>query len=243
MELLIIFFISVCASFIGAQVGSGGTILIPFLIFFGLPAPSAIAAHKTASLFGDIAALRKYAQDNMVKWRLGFSLASLEIVGSAIGASLLLSIDPEFVARTLGFVILIPIPFLFISNVGLKNQKRSKLTLGIGSAIYFLLTIWSGVFHAGALTLFIYLLATFFGLTFIQAKATKIIPSYFGRITAIIIYIYGGIMNWTFIIPITIGYMIGSHLGASFALTKGNRWVRALLVIVVSASSVKLILF
>lgn len=238
-----VFLIGICASFIGAQVGSGGAIVIPSLIFLGLPPQVAIATHKLAGIFSSLTAIRKFSHAKVIQWRAIMPLTILKVTGALIAARILLSMDTEILSRLIGFVILIPLPFLLISHVGLKRVKTTRNRRIIGFILYFLISTWTGIFSPGGLTLVLYLFVLFFGFTFIEAAATQKIPSFIGNITITIIFIHAGIVNWSYGIPLVVGYIIGSYLGVSFALYKGNLWVRRLLITVVIISSIKLLFF
>ncbi|MBU0458732.1 sulfite exporter TauE/SafE family protein [Patescibacteria group bacterium] len=240
---IVCFVVGICASFVGSQVGGGGAITIPALIMLGLPSHSAIAVHRLATIFGVAPSIRNYSKAKKVLWKYTVPFMILYLVGGVIGAKIMLEINEQVLSRAIGFVILIPLFFLFFGDFGIKNKKTSKKLRIVGYIITFLISVWSGVFPAGGLTLTLYVLVFFFGMTFMEGKATMIVPKILARLVVVGIFIYEGIVVWSYGIPLGIGYVIGSHLGSKTAIEKGDKWVRALLAFVVSALATKLIFF
>ncbi len=240
---ILAFIVGICGSFVGSQVGSSGSIIIPSMIFLGASPHSAIAVHRLSTLVSSLTALRNYSKANKVKWKYTIPFMIIFLVGGIIGAKIMLGINAQVLSKAVGFVILIPLFFLFFDDFGVKHKKTSKLMHMTGYPFLFLISIWSGIFPPGGLTLTLYILVFFFGLTLIEGKATMIFPKLLSRVVVIGIFIYEGIMIWQFAIPLAIGAIIGSHIGSKTAIKGGDKWVRLLLAFVVSALATKLIFF
>jgi uncharacterized protein len=242
-KMILIFGAGTFASFIGSQVGGGSSIIIPMLIFFGIPPHAAVATNKLAALCGSSTSAYKFFKAKKIIWKYVLPLAVINVIGSLIGVRIFFEIDSDLLGKLVGVVILLPLPFLFKKKLGLERRNVPKYMIYIGAVLYFLLTIWSGVFTPGSLTLMLYLLISFLGLTFVEAAATHKIPSIASRITLVTIFLFAGLVDFRFGIPLFASYIFGSYLGASFAIKKGNVWVRGLLAVVVVLSSVKLLFF
>jgi len=217
---ILTFIVGMCASFVGSQVGSGGSITIPSMIVLGLPSHSAIAAHRVATLFGVIPSFRNYSKAKKIKWEYTVSFMILFLIGGVTGAKIMLEINEQFLGKAIGFVILIPLFFLFFNDFGIKNRKASHAMKTAGYFLTFLISVWSGIFPSGGMTLTMYVLVFFFGLTFIEGKATMILPKVLSRIVVITIFIIEGIVVWSYAIPLGLGYIIGAHVGSKTAIKK-----------------------
>ncbi|MDP7247105.1 MAG: sulfite exporter TauE/SafE family protein [Candidatus Peribacteraceae bacterium] len=240
---ILAFIVGMCASFVGSQVGGGGSISIPSMILLGLPSHSAIAVHRVATLFGAAPSLRNYSKAGKIKWEYTVPFMIIFLLGGVTGAEMMLSIDADILKKGLGIAIMLPLFFLFNSEFGIKNKITSHKKKLIGYFCVFIISIWSGIFPGGGMTLTMYVLVFFFGFTFIESKATMIVPKILSRVVVMIIFILEGIVVWSYAIPLGLGYIIGAHIGSKTAIKKGDKWVRVLLAFVVSALSVKLIFF
>lgn len=144
MELLIlvaIFFIGILGSFIGAQVGSGGLITIPFLIFVGLPPQVAIATNRFGSLGLRFGAIYTYWRAKKIRWEYVVPLTIFGFFGAILGSFLLLRIDTEILSRIIGIGILIPLPFLFMKDFGISKKQIPGWFLKLSYPLYFIISL------------------------------------------------------------------------------------------------------
>lgn len=243
-QIILTFIIGVLASFIGAIVGSGGLISIPFLMFLGLPPQIAIATNKFGAVGLSIGSITKFKKEKKIIWKYILPFSILAIIGGIIGAKLLINIDEDYLSKIVGLILLILLPFIFLKkDLGIKNKKPSKQMKIIGSIIYFLLMIFGGFFGGGAGALIITTLIYFFGFKIIEANATDMVPWFILSLISLIIFMIYGIVNYFLGISLFIGMLVGGYLGAHIAVKKGDKWVKSLFVILVIISSIKIFFF
>ena len=104
------------------------------------------------------------------------------------------------------------------------------------------ISIWGTIMSPGAGVVALIIMVLFWGMSFIKAKATTIIAGIPSSIYATWFMWTHGFVDREIFIPLLIGYVVGAWLGASFALKKGNRWLKKLIIVVTIASLVKIIL-
>lgn len=241
---ILVFILAFLASFVGSMVGSGGLLVIPFLIFFGLPPQVAIATNKLGSLGLSIGAFLKYSKEKKIDWRYVLLFSLIGLISAYAGANFLLRIDKELLTRSIGFIILLLLPIIFIKKkTGVKKTKVSTSRKTIGYVLYFLAMIWGAFFGGGGGTLVIYILMIFFGFKIIEASATNMIPWFLMSLFSVIIFAINGIVNFVYGTILIVGMLTGGYFGAHTAVRKGDRWVKVLFAAIVVASAVKLIFF
>ena len=98
------------------------------------------------------------------------------------------------------------------------------------------------MFGAGAGILFVYVLVYMFGMRVVQANATCTVIAFVGSSVALVSYIRSGNVVFHLAVPLIVGSLIGGYIGANTALTKGSVWVKWVLVVVITLSSLKLLL-
>ena len=216
---------------------------MPFLIFLGLPPHFAIGTHRLATVFGSIVSIRKYLKSGKIIWKYVITFTLLSVIIGILGVQVLFSVNAEIASNIVGVGVLLPLPLLFLKEIGIKQRSISSTATLIGYVLYALLSFWGGMFGPGSKTMFLYLLTFVFGFTFIQALATRVIPAFFSRIVIFLLFANAGMVNWTYGFFLVLGYIVGCHIGVDVALRKGNEWIRLLLTVVVVLSSLKLILF
>ena len=66
--------------------GGGGLIVIPALLFAGVPPLYALGTNKLQSVFGTAVALRNYSRSGLVEWRPNRLTVVLVFIGAVAGA-------------------------------------------------------------------------------------------------------------------------------------------------------------
>ena len=118
------FVVSFLSSFIGTNVGGGGLILVPTLIFLGLPPQVAIGTSRIGALASVSTGIFQFHRGGKVDYRIGLPLMFFSIAGSYIGSNTLLTIPTELLEKLLGLcIILILIVVLFQKNYGVHVTR------------------------------------------------------------------------------------------------------------------------
>jgi len=76
LSLFLIFIAGVGASSFGTLIGGAGLLIIPFLIFLGLPVTSAIGTHKAGVLGLTIAGWYEFDKKHEINYKIGWNVFS-----------------------------------------------------------------------------------------------------------------------------------------------------------------------
>lgn len=248
MDLIIalqIFIIGFASSFIGSMAGGGGGLIsMPFLIFLGLPPSAAVATNRFGTTGMGASSAYRFYKDKKIVFKYVLPLCAISIVGSVIGANILLKIDEDILGRIMGLILLSMLPVMFLkSDLGMKDKVVTRLSKVFAYGGYFLLAIYDGFFGAGAGLISLFLLASLLGITYVEANATDKIPWFLNTIISTAIFAAYGLINYLFGFILLAGMIAGGYLGAATAVKKGNKFVRLVFCLVVVASAIKLLLF
>ena len=240
--LFLVFLIGVAAAVVGAMVGGGSLLSIPFLIFVGLPPQVAIATDRFAGLGAAVTSFYRFWKAGRIVWRLVPVLAVASLAGSLIGASILLNADADALHEAVGFLVLALLPVLFLKpNAGLAEITVSRRRRTLGLMLYFLIQVLAGFFGGGTGTLIFYTLMLFFGVTIIQVAATQVVPFMVLTLSSLTLFAAGGIIDYRIGLVLMAGTAVGGYLGAHIAIRSGEVWVRRLFALVVLASGARLL--
>lgn len=232
------------AGFLGAVTGGGGLLSIPALIFIGLPVDVAIATNRFSAFGIMMAALPRYYVAKKIDWKIAAKLVPIAILGGFVGSKTLTHINTQLLSVLVGVLLLLMIPVVLLnSNMGLKQASKGKKMTVLGHAVFFLVMIYGGFFGGGVGMFAIYTLIYFLGITYIEANATNFVPWTFLSVTALLIFLLHGLVNFELGIPMMVGMYIGGALGAKTILKRGNAWARVIFVAMAAASSIKLLFF
>lgn len=244
--LLLIIIVGVFIGIISVTSGSSSLITIPFLMSLGLDPQVAIATNRFSILSSFISGGIKYRKLGLIKyrkWIIGLSLITL--IGSLIGVSILLKIDKSILKLITIILLVISLVIVIASDYfsSTTKNKNNKAKLNFLNIFFtFALGIYSGFFGTGFGTFTILSMVYLYGFSFLESTAIMTVLNFFAIISSVLIFAYQGIIDYSFGIPLFLSIAVGGYIGASFAITKGNVWIKKLFIIVASILIIKLIL-
>ncbi len=255
MILLLIFAVGLVAGFVDAIAGGGGLIMLPGLLFTGLPVGSAIATNKLCGTFGALTSTLKFAQSKQIDWRACIAMGIPAIIGAYLGSR---SIDrlPSDWAEPLviGLMTAITLFVVFKPGFGLKqdiqkdaifsSQQPKSLSLqrlfaGIvaGGVIGF----HDGFFGPGTGIFLVFALLSLWSLDFLRGTGTTKAINLMTNLTALITFAAAGNIDYSKGICGALGVGLGSLIGATFATRKGAKIIKPIFITVTVALIVKLL--
>jgi uncharacterized membrane protein YfcA len=245
VKLFAIFFVGLGSSFIGTLVGGSSLINIPVLIFLGLSPHSAIATDRMGITGIGISGLYKFHQKGLVNYRIGLVIGIPVLVGSFIGANLVLQISPSVLKKVIVLITVSVLALLVMQpKLGVRKAQRSLETRDfvVGMFLSLLVGLYGGFYGAGAATFVIYILIFVFGQTFLESAGTMKIGSIAMTATATLTFAYHGVIHYPLAIAMFMGSFIGSFVGAHYSDRIGDVWLKRLFIGVVLIVAIKLLI-
>lgn len=244
LEIVIPFLVGAASSWYGSQVGGGGILFLSYLLWMGIPPQMAMGTHRSVILAGRFASTTKFIRSGQVPWKFLGPLMVLYMAGVYVGTQIFLTLSTSAVDIVVIIGLILPLlAIVFKKNIGEIDHKPSKILLGLGAVGMFFVSLWGGVMSAGAGVLALVVLSLFWGLSFVKAKALTTLAGIPSSIYATWFMFHHGFVDIQQFWPAAVGYLVGAWFGASFAIAKGNEWMKKLIVIVTLASLVKVIFF
>jgi len=244
IDLFIIFVVGIITASFGTLVGGMSLITIPTLIFLGLPPLIAIGTNRFGVLGLLIAGWYKFDRKGMIDYKIAFIVAIPGILGSVVGANLVLQIDEDILTKVIAiitfviFIIIVVKPKLGVQKTKLTIKSHEYL---IGIILSFFLGIYVGFYGGAAGTFLSYILILLFGQTFLESAGTRKIANFSSAGIATAIFALSGGINYTVGLVLFVGSFVGSYIGAHYSDKIGNIWIKRLFYVVVSAMIIKLI--
>lgn len=246
--MLNILFLSIAGflgGFVGAQVGSGAMITLPALLFVGLSPVLAIGTNMLPSWATNVVAFVKYLRSGriIIKSQTA-SLAVVAFVGSLIGAQLLIGIDKKLLSKIVAFFFVALIIFMLKKpavNPEKSKRKISQRYIDVAAILAFIVGIYGGFFTVAVTTLFIFILVYLLGKDLLESSAESVFIVSIVLSVALLTFVKMGNIDYHFAIPLTVGSIIGSWVGAATALKFGEKWIKFLLTLTIMVIIVKLI--
>jgi uncharacterized membrane protein YfcA len=220
-------------------------ITIPALNFIGFSPQTAIGTNSFGMTGMNMAGWYKFHDKKMINYEIGFVVGIPILLGSILGATLVLQINEVILKKVIAVLTLLTMIFIsFKPNMGI--QKVTHTIRGyeyfIGVIISCFLGIYTGFYGAVAGTFLAYFLILMFRQTFLESAATRKIPFTFSCIMATIIFAINDLIIYSMGIALFVSTSAGAYIGAHYSDRIGNVWIRRLFLIAVLLMSIKLLL-
>ena len=233
------------AGFVDSIAGGGGLISLPAYALAGLPLKMATANNKFGNFFGTAYASYKFAKSRQVVWQSVASAFPASLIGSALGAKLIL-ILPE---RVLSICLLVILPLaasvmLFgarKSEDDSSNMLKGKKLFWVSGVIGFLCGCYDGFFGPGTGTFLVLAFCSFIKMDYVKASGTAKLINLASNLGSLIVFLHSGNVDISLGVKCAIASIIGSAVGSKLAIDKGSRVIKPLIIMVIAAIMLKLL--
>ncbi len=228
------------AGFVDAIAGGGGLISLPALLAAGLPPHLALGTNKGQATFGALSSAVSYWRRGSVD-RARAPVAFLcAMVGSFAGAALLLAVRPEPLRPVVIVMLVLAAVVVTARPRGSGQALATSLQLPAAAAVTFALGAYDGFFGPGVGTMLIVAFSLIYGEGAARASGNAKVANLASNLAAMLLFSIRGTVLWKVALPMAAANAAGAAVGARVALARGDRFVRAVALVVVAALVVKL---
>ena len=206
------------AGFVDSAAGGGGLISLPAYLFAGLPPHYTYATNKFSAACGTTFATASFFKNGAMNVKVGILAAIGSFAGSALGAHIVLLLSDE-VLKTTMFIILPIAAVIILWQRNLPDENRDDGTMNLKKVAL------AGTFAIIAFSsLMKFDLRTANG----NGKVLNLASNYASLFT----YLMSGLVVFSIGIPCAISGIAGNLLGSHFALRKGAKFIRPMMLVV-----------
>ena len=237
MQIAVCFVVGILTSLYGASVGGAALITLPMLIFMGLPAQQAVATALFGYLGMIVMGIFVYHKADKIEYRIAVPIAVLAVLGTCMGSWVLPVIKNDQLQRMIG-IAMIGILVILLANkdLGVIKKQPSRAMLVAGYVLSFVMGMYLTTVMAGGSIIASYLLIFFFCQTLLESAGTKHLIFAGTNLSATTIFGMQGFIHYDLGCALIAGNLLGTYIGAHYALKKGDGWVRLIFVPVVLIS-------
>lgn len=225
--------VSFLAGFIDSIAGGGGLLLIPSLLFAGLPPQTALGTNKFASTFGTSFALINFARNKKVVWKIVTVGILFSLLGALLGSKIILVFDNATVGKIIVFLLPLAMMGTLLPRkecVPVEELSTRDLYIRV-PLICLLIGFYDGFFGPGTGSFLIMALYFLVGLDIVQASATTKVFNLTSCIGALIVFLIEKKVIILLGLPLAIASIAGNYLGSTLAIKKGINVVKIFLII------------
>lgn len=219
------------AGFIDAIAGGGGMIMLPALLFAGVPPLHALGTNKSQSVFGTSVAFANYARSGLVDWRRHRGTVAAVFVGAALGVLMIQAIDAHALKLLIPALLLVNAGYIVVSPRMTDEDAQHRLSERGYAPLAAAIGFYDGFVGPGTGSFFASSLVALRGLGLTRATALTKLFNLTSNAAALILFAWGGHVWWGLGLCMAAGAVTGGWLGSRTAMRFGARLIRPLLVL------------
>lgn len=238
--LIIVAFI---AGFISSIAGAGGAIVLPVLLWAGLPPLNALATNKFQSVFGTLSSTINFFRKGYIDFHALFPALCYAFVGSMLGTYLVQQISTDYLSLMMPYMLIILALYMLLSPTITDEDlppKISKHTFApvVGGGI----GLYGGFFGPGMGSFFAVAFASLQGFNMRKATAYTKPLVLIVNTTSMVIFLLGGHIVWGLAIAMAVAQVVGARIGSNLVIHRGTALIKPAIVLMTLAIAFKLLL-
>jgi len=224
--------------------GGGSLLSLPLLIFLGLDGPTANGTNRLSIISQSFFAVQGFRSRGISTHPYNLWLGFAALLGAIPGAIIAVNIDAEMFNKVLAVIMLLLISTL-VYNPFKKAEHAAELLgkgrLATSLVAVFCIGLYIGFIQAGAGIMVVLTMVLVHRFSLAKANYIKIWVTLLANGIAMAVFIFKGLIDWPFAIALSSGAAMGGWLGSRFAIDKGERFVRPILIVMTVIMALRLL--
>jgi len=231
----------VLTGFIDSVAGGGGLLMMPALIWAGVPAPVLLGTNKVQSTMGTAMATWRYWRVGLFAVRPHLGLVAVVFAGAVAGALVISAVDAHWLKLIVPVLLMAVALYTLFSPRMADEDSHARLGargfLPVAGGMGF----YDGFFGPGAGQFYATALVSVRGLGLTRATALTKLLNVTSNVASVMVFALGGRVIWSLGLCVGVGALAGNWIGAHTASRHGARVIRPLLVVTSLALTAKLV--
>ncbi len=230
--------------FVDASAGGGGLITLPAYAVTGLPMHIIYAANKFSAACGTTTSSLMFLRSGALDWKAALTAAAASFLGSFLGSQLVLILS-DTVLKTM-VLVMIPLAALVIFTQRKQPEEdrsgqvplHKKLLLA--ALIGLLIGGYDGLVGPGTGTFAILAFTSLLKFDLRTASGNAKILNLASNYASLVTFVMAGNVPFALAVPCGLCNVCGALLGSHFALSKGAKFIRPMMLVVMVLLLVKM---
>ncbi|MCI0706670.1 MAG: sulfite exporter TauE/SafE family protein [Ignavibacteriae bacterium] len=239
-ELLLLFVVGVASGFLNVMAGGGSALTMPLLIFLGQTSAEANGTLRVAIIIQNISSVSSFRRLGVHEFKRSLAYTAWAMPGAIAGAVAGVTVADETFQKILGGVMIASIFSLFMKNPAedtlSKQPKRSWLIYPVMLVIGF----YGGFIQISVGFLFMIALFHIEKLNLIYVNMHKVTVVLMYMVPVVAVYAWTGNVDWVLGLLLGVGSAVGGWWAAHASIKKGEKLIRAVLVVAIIIMAAKL---
>jgi hypothetical protein len=238
---ILLFLAGIAAGFLNVMAGGGSTLTLPLLILMGQSSALANGTNRVAIVIQNVAAVASFRSLDVHEFRRSLAYTLWALPGAVIGAIAGVSISDDAFQKILGVVLIATIFSLFIPSP--RNDEQASRESARHWTIYpamLAIGFYGGFIQVSVGFLFMVALYHIEHMNLVYVNMHKVTIVLLYMVPALAVYAVTGNVDWVLGIILGIGSAIGGWWAAHVSVKKGEKVIRAVLIVAILLMTSKL---
>jgi len=229
--------------FISSIAGAGGMIVLPCLLWAGVPPVQALATNKCQSVFGTLSSAINYFRRGHLELEPLRATLLWAFVGAVGGTLLVQQLDKALLEKLLPlFLILLAGYFALSPRVSDRDAPARLSQFAFAPLVGGGLGVYGGFFGPGMGSFSAAAFAGLRGFNMRRATASTKPVVLVTNFTSMSLFILGGHVVWSLVAAMAVAQIVGARLGSNLVILRGAALVRPVIVVVTAAIAIRLMM-
>jgi uncharacterized membrane protein YfcA len=233
LELTLLAVAGVVAGALNVVAGGGSFLILPALLFFGLPASLANGTNRVGVLAQNAAGILGFHQHGAMDWSWSLKVSIPAVIGAGLGVWAALLI-PDFAFRRILSIAMVAITVWSLLN---RQQPRPRAEVKPASDLvvvlgFFIVGVYGGFIQAGVGFL-VLAITTYAGMDLVRGNAVKLLSVMMLTVISLIVFAGAGQVDWPRGLALAAGNWLGAMAGVRMAVLKGHKWLQQVVTVTV----------
>ncbi len=241
---LLVCFLVGLGGFVDASAGGGGLITLPAYALTGLPMHTIFAANKCSSSCGATMSALMFLRKGALQWQVALTAAAFSFLGSALASRVVLILPDRFLKTMV--LVMIPVAAVIIFTQSRRGEEdhSEEVPLGrklpLSALIGLLIGGYDGLIGPGTGTFAIIAFTAVLKFDLRRASGNAKVLNLASNYASLCTFLMAGTVPFALAIPCGVCNVCGAWLGSRFALKKGARFIRPMMLVVMVLLLLKL---
>ncbi len=215
------------AGAINVIAGGGSFLILPLLIFFGLPASLANGTNRVGVLSQNLGGILGFHRHRAIDWPWALKASIPAMAGAALGVWAALEV-PDFAFKRILSVAMVVVTVWSLFNQGRKPVATRVLkppTHWFVVAGFFVVGLYGGFIQAGVGFL-VLAITSAAGMDLVRGNAVKLLSVMLLTLLSLAVFAGAGQVDWPRGLALAVGNWGGAVIGVRLAVLKGHAWLQ-----------------
>lgn len=235
IELIILIVLFFVTSTVGVVTGSNSLITVPAMFQLGIDEKVAIATNMFGLTFMAIGGSIPFIRQGKIEPRKLTPLIALTLVGSAVGALLVVYITNQSIKLIVPIAMIAVVIFMLVRS----GPGKAASFPTIGYIATFLLAIYGGLYSGGYVTILTAAFVAFLGMDYAESVGSTKLVNVFSSGIATLVFMWQGLVNYKLGAVLAVTMFAGAYVGAHYAAKMNEAWLRRIFLSTVVLLAIK----